>query len=500
MASWLQVLAGTLGGGIGGYLDGKEQQRKIAEQEDERKKQDLWRQHQMDMQNRQFEQTQTQQEYGRTKDVYGLTAPETDLSDKPDVLASFKKFNLPTRQQPVADAPMVAPTTTLPMGEGQAPTTMALPSFGMSAKPAITRQETAEERLRADALATLRKQIETETDPIFRSQLQSALGSFGGVNIPSRPLPREGNIIPDPSSPTGARQDLYSGASVVGSIPAPAPVDKNVIPPNVRSDYAAALGVPFDQTPTTYAEVTPAQRQRVAAWEKSNRGVERTTVVGSGGGGQAPSGQLPSEIAIAANRALTGARLPVAERQSVMSTVQQYHELGDMDGLRSYLQQVALAGEPAAIKDRQAARMETHEALKDAKAIISQLRAAGVNTGFFQGGAERAAQALGKSTNPALARLGTQLNTILMNYRRGITGAAFSASENAEYTKIWPNISSDFALNEARIDGLVELMEKADADYWKRKFGDSGYKLIIGGNEVDTDPKSPTFGQRKGGG
>jgi hypothetical protein len=48
--------------------------------------------------------------------------------------------------------------------------------------------------------------------------------------------------------------------------------------------------------------------------------------------------------------------------------------------------------------------------------------------------------------------LATQINVAIQNYRKAISGAAFSEAEAAEYAAIFPSTKNSKELNDALID------------------------------------------------
>lgn len=169
-----------------------------------------------------------------------------------------------------------------------------------------------------------------------------------------------------------------------------------------------------------------------------------------------------------------------ARRREIRSEFDRLAAAGDEESLRSRIRQLAVEGENVDTKNRVESRIETIDALRDARGVIDQLEKSGVQMNIAAGSLEELAQKLGTTRDPRLAQLGVQLNVALMNYRRGITGAAFSESESRAYQGIWPRFINTPPLNKALIDGLLRSMQTSERTYWDRKLGKEGASLVLG--------------------
>ena len=111
---------------------------------------------------------------------------------------------------------------------------------------------------------------------------------------------------------------------------------------------------------------------------------------------------------------------------------------------------------------------DTKSAINSAESAISALvaiqewldafYAAWGDTNIFAGTAEQVSNRIWKTTNPKLKQLATQINTAIQQYRKAISGAAFTESEAAEYAAIFPSTKNDKELNTALIDGTLQTM------------------------------------------
>jgi hypothetical protein len=91
---------------------------------------------------------------------------------------------------------------------------------------------------------------------------------------------------------------------------------------------------------------------------------------------------------------------------------------------------------------------------------IQEFERAGGDTGFLKGSADEIARKFGQLvTDPQFASLAVQLEREFQAYRQQMTGAAFGASESADYEKVNPSSKKSLELNLATIDGALRQLE-----------------------------------------
>lgn len=178
-----------------------------------------------------------------------------------------------------------------------------------------------------------------------------------------------------------------------------------------------------------------------------------------------------------------------SKRGPILALAHRLADEGNDKALREVIQQAAIENEPVATKDAIRARRATVAALDDAMTVITEMKKAGVPSGFLSGTAEDVARKLGTSTDPRYVAFATQLQDTLINYRRAATGAAFGEREGADYARMFPNYLQTFPVNEATINGLKRSMATSEREYWRGKLGEDGAALVL-------DPPSAAGGGR----
>jgi len=170
--------------------------------------------------------------------------------------------------------------------------------------------------------------------------------------------------------------------------------------------------------------------------------------------------------------------VPAVRRPGIVNLANRLWESGDTEQLKQVIQQAAIETENVDTKNQVLGRQATMASLKDTRAILQELKAAGVPTGWMTGTVEDLARRLGKTTNPKYVELSNRLMGTLINYRRAATGVSFSARESGDYARMFPNYRNDLPVNLALIDGLEREMRTYDRTYWEHKLGRDGAALI----------------------
>ncbi len=91
---------------------------------------------------------------------------------------------------------------------------------------------------------------------------------------------------------------------------------------------------------------------------------------------------------------------------------------------------------------------------------LAEMKDAGVDINRISGSWNQLVEKLtGTTTDPLISEFKTELLVTIMNFRRAMSGAAFTESESAEYQKIFPGIASSWELNLARLSGLDNVVK-----------------------------------------
>ena len=106
------------------------------------------------------------------------------------------------------------------------------------------------------------------------------------------------------------------------------------------------------------------------------------------------------------------------------------------------------------------------------------------DTNIFTGLSESALQKVGTTLDPELAIIANDIAIAIIDYRRAVSGAAFTESEAKAYAGVFPSVGKTPELNKAKITSLITKFEDDKDNYLKRKIGDRKYAQIFGETSV----------------
>jgi hypothetical protein len=172
--------------------------------------------------------------------------------------------------------------------------------------------------------------------------------------------------------------------------------------------------------------------------------------------------QWLSKAKVAGNSAFTQAAQNVQtgltkdQRAAFMSNFQNTLNT-DPAQAKNLLITTAIDALPSAdLKNQAYARIDAINQLDRIQGLLNEYQAAGGNTGILSGTNEQLMEKVGKTSNPKLAQIGNTVAAAIIDYRHAVSGAAFTASEAAQYEQMFPSTKNGTALNNALISSLKE--------------------------------------------
>lgn len=205
------------------------------------------------------------------------------------------------------------------------------------------------------------------------------------------------------------------------------------------------------------------------------------------GGTTKADNQLNSTISTAVRGLKFGS---VEAQKTAMNEIDRLVQNGDMEGAKEFLKTTVFSNASAAQQDALSGKEDTVAALNRIQDKLDEYAAAGGNTGVFTGLSEKGFNKLaGRTKDPALAELTTAISLAIIDYRKAVSGAAFTESEAKEYDRLFPSAGKVPELNKAKIDAIREKIQ-ADADgFYRRRIGETKYDQIFSqtDNTADVD-------------
>lgn len=128
-----------------------------------------------------------------------------------------------------------------------------------------------------------------------------------------------------------------------------------------------------------------------------------------------------------------------------------YMQRGDLAGAKEYITSLAINRAPAEQQSRLVGRAGGIAALDDIQGLILAAKAKNANLNLYTGTTLEIAQKLGSTPDPDLSYIGARMKMAVQDYRRAMSGVAFSEPESKEYKAIMPDVYSIEGLNMAKI-------------------------------------------------
>jgi len=155
---------------------------------------------------------------------------------------------------------------------------------------------------------------------------------------------------------------------------------------------------------------------------------------------------------------------------------------GKPEKTKAFLQKMVRDSLPTEQSKTLMGQERTLEFIGEIRSDLAEYEASGGDTNIFSGTLEEAnAKILGRVNDPELRKIATKIMKARQQYRRAMTGVAFSPGENAEYDAIFPSISKTGEFNTATLEALSESF-KGDVDFiYSRTMGEDAYGELFGG-------------------
>jgi hypothetical protein len=156
--------------------------------------------------------------------------------------------------------------------------------------------------------------------------------------------------------------------------------------------------------------------------------------------------------------------------------------------LEAQLRNSASATAVAALDGKDA----TIRALERIRADLAKLKADNIDTGFLTGLKQKGLEKLGRSTDVSAVQ--NDIALAVIDYRKAVSGAAFTESEGQAYENVFPSSGKVPELNEIKINSLITKMREDKDSFIASRIGDENFNLIFGekGNVV-SEVEAPEF-------
>lgn len=171
---------------------------------------------------------------------------------------------------------------------------------------------------------------------------------------------------------------------------------------------------------------------------------------------------------------------PANSQPAIRRELYTYLNSGDTKLLNTKLVQYAMNYAPVAVQQQEQGREEMMLAQIRLVPLMNEYTRLNGDTNFFKGTLQQMEEAVGYTGNDKMSIIKAQIALAFQDYRRGMTGAQFSAAESAEYGRVFNSISNTVDLNATRSRSLaLSLIDNTNA-FYTRQLGmaDAGQILI----------------------
>lgn len=229
---------------------------------------------------------------------------------------------------------------------------------------------------------------------------------------------------------------------------------------------------------TQYPGVKIMNPQEFKNWDDNNKAAIARAGVSSGyGSGGATEGvAVPFQATIDRALDLVGPTI----KRSLKNDFYALAQRGDYDSLLKGIQNQTINQFSAANKTKIENAQVSLPYLTELSIRLQEFKDAGGDTNLISGTENQIANKLGvlSKKDPKFATIAAQLQGLFFNYRRDMSGAAFSVPESSSYQSINPSMSNTLSLNMALIQGLKNANENQIDSAFSSKLPSGAYKNL----------------------
>lgn len=161
-------------------------------------------------------------------------------------------------------------------------------------------------------------------------------------------------------------------------------------------------------------------------------------------------------------------------------TFDRHLENGDTDKALEFLRDSALVGVPTEEQRKIKGKDRTLSFVMEINQDLAFLEENGIPTNIFNGTKEQINGMVGKVREPEMRKVAQKVAQAVINYRRDMSGVAFSVPEGKEYKKIFPDIDKTMEYNEASFQALSETMVGDLDAFFSNIMGEGVYRELYG--------------------
>lgn len=171
--------------------------------------------------------------------------------------------------------------------------------------------------------------------------------------------------------------------------------------------------------------------------------------------------------------------LSADQRKTQEAAITQALLSNDKDTARSIIQESVYQSAGQDTKNKMDTRTYLLDGLEEVRGLLNSYTAAGGDTGLFAGSEEKVLRKIGRQSDPQIRSIANRITQLLVEFRKGYTGAAFSPTESAQYEQLLPSVGNLPEVNEAVIDSLISGFQSAERSFYRQRIGADSYDALF---------------------
>lgn len=166
--------------------------------------------------------------------------------------------------------------------------------------------------------------------------------------------------------------------------------------------------------------------------------------------------------------------------QAFLADLQSTIDKGDFPRAKDKLKKAALDTADMETGRQVRGRDSSLRALDSIERDLQEYTKKGGSLNILTGTYEDMARKIGTVSDPERRRIATKIQSAIADYRKSISGAAFTESEKKEYDAMFPSTLNTEALNLANISAMRDIFNQGNESFYRQQLGNENYEAIFG--------------------
>lgn len=177
---------------------------------------------------------------------------------------------------------------------------------------------------------------------------------------------------------------------------------------------------------------------------------------------------------------VTKTKISTADRIAARDGLDELLEADNISAAREFILGIARDKADTSTRQQVEGREDLLAAIDSIESGLKELKDKDISTGFLTGLTERALERGGFAVGtPEQNELANEIAIAIIDYRKSVSGAAFTESEAQAYEKVFPSTGKTEALDQAKINSLRRTANTRLDEFYERSIG-SSYRAIMG--------------------